>query len=327
MNIRRFNGVAAAGALVVLSGSGVAFANADSATVSTRVESWYVTCKAPADCSLLPVGRAYPENTLHVGVTAGQPVAATYIELALPSTPDATQLVGGRLTLPVDTAPTDGSAAPETASIVVCAVTGLVEAAHGSTEEPPDTNCDAASAKAQYTAEPKPTFTVDLAAFTARWSEGDVPALAVLPAPDAQPQATWHVAFWGKNNTSEGAIPINAHLEFSAAPDGGDADADPRNGDFDYGSSESFDPGSSPLDAAASFDSYSAPAPVHMPALEQDLVAEEPIVAPVEPIVAAPKTRTVLYAYPAAWLVPLALVAGFLITGRTLTKKLDPIGW
>lgn len=133
-------------------------------------------------------------------------------------------IAGGKLTLPVDAAPSDGSLRHDAASLIVCHVPDSVSATAGSLAKPPKTDCKAASSPATYQAEPEPAFVVDLTAFAMTWAKGESPVLAVLPAPKAESEAeTWHVTFWGKNNESEDAKPISAELSYQPPLDSGGA--------------------------------------------------------------------------------------------------------
>lgn len=310
-------------AAALATSAAAAIAAADSARAGTAVEGWYTlvpACTPTIDCSSLPTVTPYPEHTLHVAATAGTPSAATYVELALPVLPDGVRITGGTLHLPVDTTPADGSVAAETAKLVVCAVTGLVEPAAGSTHGPPETDCAAASSPASYTANPRPTFTADLTPFASRWAEGERPALAVLPASEAQTERqTWHVTFWGRESGAPDAAPITADLTLDRdrVPDG--PASVPGTGPGVLGGGRlpaAEDVPSPPLGGAPS-------PPVTPPtALRPSTLTGAPAQA-VSSAATAPG-QPGGYAYPIALLMPLALAAGLLGAGRALTTTLTP---
>lgn len=328
--IRRLVGLTAAVILLLMTTFAPIPALAEGATgttnTGTSAEAWYATagaCEPPVDCSPLAPAPAtpYPEDTLHVGINGGKGTSATYLQLDTSAVPLGSQISGGTLTLPVDPEPKDGSVAPETAKLVACVVTEPIEDAEGSLAKPPKADCKAASAPAQFKPGKKPTFTVDLAAFTAQWVDGGDAGLSIQPAPEAeQARATWHVTFWGKENKAPDAEPIGAQLVYVE------------------GSDDSFLP---PLDPAP-FDEV--PAPVDTGLAPAPLPDTEPLAAPpptgpppadsgepgaapeAEPELApqaAPPMRRVGYPQRVAFLFPLLLLAGFGVTGLVLTKKLD----
>lgn len=314
-----------------MAGTGaVMAAEGGTAVAKTQVEAWYTTiandtCEPPAnlDCSALPAAEVYPKDTLHVGVSSGKRSAVTVFELDMfdAGIPPGMEIVGGKLSLPVDTAPGDGSLRHDAAKLLVCHVSGFVFGTAGALDKPPKADCDAASAPATYQAEPKPVFTADLTPFAAQWAKGDSPVIALIPAPDAESGGdTWHVTFWGKENESEGAVPISAELRYQpevkdALPppppplDTGEIAAPPPIDELPE------PPPAEPLDAAA-------PEVGEAPA-EAKPVAEKELEAPPQ---ALPEQtwRTVGYPYPIAWTMPLLLLIGLTATGRALTKKLEP---
>lgn len=323
-------GAVASTALLLLASSTLPALAASSGTAQTgtQVEGWYSTltsdaCEPPAelDCSMLPAASVYPAETLHVGVASGKPSALTVIELDLfgAKIPPGAEVVGGTLLLPVDTSQSDGSLQPDTAKLIVCHVTDFFTGTEGSLAKPPKTDCDGASTPARYVAEPRPVFIADLNAFAAKWTAGDTPALAILPAPEAVSEnKTWHVTFWGKDY-SEGAeggdaVPITAKLNYQAKA--GDFTTSPTVetstdlGPPELGELVAPPPAQAELDVKESAPVAGAPSETAPP--------------PQAAVEAAPSLRTFGYPYPIAWMMPLLLLIGFGVTGRALTKNLEP---
>lgn len=319
--LRRVCVVTAAGALVLLNGAAPVASADDTASSGTSREAWYSTadaCAPPTDCSLLPPPPAYPADTLHVGVASGKTTAVTYLELDTSKLPDGANVSGGTLNLPVDTAQPDGSLAQDQAKLVACLVREPFPSSQGGFGPPPKADCAQASAPAQYKADSKPAFTVDLAAFAMRWTSGETPRLAILPPAEALTgQQTWHVTFWGNKNTGPGATPITAQLSYTATG----TNASPS--DTQVPASGGW------VDSTGVPTSgFGAPAVAPVPALSAPATAAPAQQAAPQPEAASetyaePEYRTVGYAYPIAWLMPLLLLIGFLVTGRALTKKLD----
>lgn len=322
----RIGGFLATSIAILLSGAAPSVATEDNTmTAQASTEAWYTTagaCGEPADCSAVPAPEppVYPENTLHVDVKAGQPTAATYLSFDTAALPFGSKITGGTLRLPVNTERTGGSLTHEAAKLVACAVTEPIEEAQGSTAKPPKTDCEAASADARFTKGKAPAFSVDLKAFASHWTETAEASLALLPAPKAQDEReTWHVTFWGKENQDPKAEPITATLNYTA----GDDDLFPP---LDAAPPEPLPlepaappavPGAGPIEGPPP---RPAAALADKPKPEK---AEETLPAELAPQ-ATPKTREVGYPYPVAWLMPLTLLVGAAVTGRSLTKNLDP---
>ncbi|MFB9729006.1 hypothetical protein [Haloechinothrix salitolerans] len=354
--------------MMVASGFAVALAaeGIDEATVGTATEAWYVlpdsdTC-ADADCSALPTSE-YPKNTLHVGISGGTPTTATYVELDLTALPFGATVTGGTLELPVDRNTGDGSVRAAEAKLRVCQITGSLADTKASPDTPPETDCDAAAAKATYSAKPRPAFSVDLAPFVKDWSEGASAAVAILPAPAAvKASDTWHVAFFGKDYESGEQ---QAPPEESPAPEppasGEDVGANDLAGDVRTKETTSNPPVEqpgeqqepAPITASLTYEEeeFAAPPLAEPPPLEPELgppppapevgpiaapapeaagpvppkqePAQEPEAAPVRAPEAAPDFIEVGYQYPIAWLMPLLLLVGFAMTGHSLTRNLE----
>lgn len=293
-----------------------------STAAGTSAEAWYVTsdaCTGSVDCSLVTPPSAYPQDTLHVALTVGEPTASTYLQLDGSALPEDAEITGGTLKLPVDTTPSDGSLVPENAKLLACIVEDHIESKEGAVTESPKADCKRASAPATFNAKPAPAFTVDLGAFATHWADGEPARLAILPAPEAQEaKDSWHVTFWGKKNASKDAAPITADLQHTS------------------GTGELPPPAGNPVDSGSPVDNGVSPGP----SLEapQDVPPPAELVAPAAaeppkgeaapqpaPAAAMPELKTYSYPYPIAWAMPLVLLVGVVTVGRTLTKKLQPL--
>jgi len=153
---------------------------------------------------------------MHVGVTAGIEEARTYLKFE-PATPEGSTQTGGTLTIPVG--PTgDGSSAPETATVVACLAVAPFSPGEGTVAAPPAVDCTTTSA-ATYAAGPPATLTVDLTPFLVRWRDGGANnGIALVPAPNAAPAATWHVAFSAHDRTGSAVPPPGIELHFDGTP-------------------------------------------------------------------------------------------------------------
>src|SRR4051812_47355721 len=281
-----------------------------SATVPDVAEAWYAA--APIDVCTTPLGcppdqvptSPYPAGSLHVGVAGGQETARAYVQ------PDLSQLGGatllrGAMTLHVDTADTDGTVSPESAKILACIVTAaFADGTAGSASAPPAVDCTT-SAHPAYDATTG-VLTVDLDAFLQAWNKG-APQLGIALVPNTT-QATqtdaWHVTIEGRKQA--GAKPVTSTIDYRPAP----IDVMPgvvlpppatQPNPTDV-------PGGLPLPASTSSGVVSAPAPA-------------PVVAPASPTApAVVAQRQVAFAgpitKPAAFLAPLALLAGMLFFAR-----------
>ena len=317
-------------------------ADSGTAAVGPAAEAWYratPACALPTGC--VDVGQnpaPFKPGTLHVGVTAGQEQARTYVQLDLGAVPSGASPDGGTLLLPVASTQ-DGTRAPETAELRACAVTAEVLDAEGSFAKPPEVDCETASEAASFRAadgdEPA-AFTVDLAALASAWEGSAQPgAVALLPAAETAPTDNWRVVLSQRERTGEGVVPISASLTFGSSS----------------ASSSSFDFGAgAPPVASAPF----APAPEFAPppafgsaagqvdqgagttSLTAPLGAETPVVpAPDAQAAPAPMTAPAAqqavpvasfvpsgFRYPAVFLLPLLLAAAAAWVGRALTQDL-----
>lgn len=304
------------------------------ATVKPAAEAWYRTtpaCGLPTGCAdLTGAPSQYSPETLHVGVNAGAEEARTYLRLDLAPLPAGTKPTGGTLLLPVATGSNDGTRAPETAEFQACAVNGEVTDVDGSFAQPPEADCEAASAPATFVpaeGENPPAFTVDLATFPAAWEGGATPgALALLPAAETAPPDSWHVAFSQRDRTGDGVVPISAALAFvSASLDTSSSPAPvvepppfepaPTFGSGDVGTT--FDSGSSFAAPPLTVDTPLLPEPVAQAAPAPETApAQQQQVVPVASFVQGG------FRYPAVFLLPLLLLAGASWIARALTRDL-----
>ena len=298
-----------------------------STVVKPSAEAWYRTtpaCALPTGCTGAPAPSPYAADTLHVGVVAGAEEARTYLQLDLRALPTGTQPTGGTLLLPVSSAPADGSRTPEAATLQACAVTSAVEETDGSLAAPPATDCDAASVPAKYVpaqGEDPAAFVVDLAGLVSGWTSTSSGALALLPAADTAPPATWHVAFSDRTRTGSDVPPISATVSYTSSSVASPA-APPSVPTPAFVAPERIAP--APIDDAPVIDSGSFAAP--------PLTADEPAIAPqAQPVLAGqqqvvPAALSVPaeFKYPAVFVLPLliAVAAGWL--GRALTQDLVP---
>jgi hypothetical protein len=237
-------------------------AKAAEAPVTTAIEGWYRTTPVPPPG---PIGivlvNPYPAETLHVGITGGVEDARTYISLDLGAISSDKEISGGTLTLPINMNNGEGSVRPETATMIACFAQDAGVETEGSPNTPPPVDCSI-SAPATYVATPTPRFTVNLASFASTigpFGSGlRSGGVALMPNNAARSSAaTWHVAFFAKNNTTQGAQKISATIIYED-PTETSSDSD---FDFDFGIEESFtdDFGSSSSDLSSSLSFASPP--------------------------------------------------------------------
>lgn len=271
-------------------------------------EAWYQlnpTCGMSLGCAQVPATSAYPAGTLHVGFSAGQETARTYLVLEQPELPQGATVTGGTLTIPLDTAVADGSASPDTARLKVCTATGAVTAVEGSFETPPAVACTLMATTA-YVATPTPHLKADLTPLASVLGNKPI-SLALLPADGVAPNDAWHVVF--SSHTRQ--APATVRLTFSAQQkESSDVPAVPA------------DPGPSGANPPALL---SAP----LPRLTAEPPAQVPVVrvASAQPAVQSTTVRAPRnggYAYPGVWLLPIAGLGLAIALGRLLTSDLTP---
>lgn len=283
----------------------------------TSLEAWYyVADDSQQDPVPLPVVpdpvNPYGEDTLHVGITAGREESRTYVTLDVTDLPATFKLVEGKLVMPI--APDNGTIGAEDSRVQVCLALPPAKSAEGSFEEPPEVDCKTKS-PAGYRAKPFPRLEADLTPF-----EDDLTfsALAIVPSERAvEKQDTWHVAFYGKKNETEGAKPIMAELSFveeefdvPALADPVTGDVPSSTGDFNTGVGNIGDFGTAP-----SSDTGAGSAPTGDP----DDGGESAPAAVAQPQT-APLTAT-KPGYNIVWAVPPLLLALYFYFGSALTSR------
>ncbi|HWC36202.1 MAG TPA: hypothetical protein VG650_15455 [Mycobacteriales bacterium] len=165
-------------------------------SVSARITTaaWFQPdplCATPLGCGAIPLPALspYPKGTFHIGTALGRQTARAFIGVKL--SPRAQAARGGTLSIPLDTAPADGSVAPETASINVCVIYQQLTEVEGAFDGAPSPNCLPA-ARAKYVAKPKPHLLANLARLGGKLAA--VKGFALLPA-EATPTSAWQVVF------------------------------------------------------------------------------------------------------------------------------------
>jgi hypothetical protein len=298
-------------------------AAATSVTLTPTTEAWYQpnpSCAAPPGCvttGTLPAAppatvptSPYPAGTLHVGLSAGQETARSY--LALPFSALSGTVQSASLDLPLDTSANDGSSSPETSHVQACLFSGPLAPADGSVEVPPTASC-ARSAGLSYQATPTPHLHADLGPL----SPGLLSATGLALLPDATKSAatdSWRVVFSAHTRTDSAktAPAAVAVVVDEPAADGGvpaDLPTQPATG-IAVQPAPNTGFASQPMVPTAPLDPGGAPT----------VAGSNPPVAGVP--VAAPRTVTVGYAYPVVWLLPLALLVVVPMLARLLTSDL-----
>ncbi len=282
----------------------------NSITVPMASEAWYLenpTCNTLAGCVTPPRALINPlaNDTLHVSIVLGVEIARSYLTFNLTKLPSGASIFGGRLTVPIDTTPMDGTISPEESHVVACLVTLPIVPTQGSLEFPPVPDC-AVSSPGIYSAKVQPTLTFDLTPFGSWWSGSA--SVALVPAQSASAaRESWSVVFSSTSRQSPPSPPATAELTYEL-PD-------------ETVPSATYVP---PL-----------PPPVPPPALLPNtgpvLVPQSPRIPPstVEPRTAALAPRTAAlaplkgrYLYPGVWALPLVLLAVWLALAKGLTQDL-----
>lgn len=287
-------------------------AEADAAESSAPVitEGWFQACPVAAGCAALPPASAHPAETLHVGLSRGRETDRTYVEIDLTRVPSGASLTGGSLVVPVADA-ASGTSGAEGAELLACLAPQKFEPARGSFASPPPADCSV-SAVARFAAG---EFRVPLSAFTTRWRDLGFAALALLPSSAALKSGhSWHIAISSQDRGH--GQPMKASLshgapEPAAFPGAGNADR-PAAGASLLTDEEPGVPSAPTLPLAGD------PAP-GLPEETAPEIALPPVRGGGLPARAAP-SAPVGFAYPAVWLLPLALLVAGGVLGRSLTR-------
>jgi hypothetical protein len=238
-----------------------------------------------------------------VGTALGRQTARAFVAVDLNERAQTAR--GGRLSIPLDTDPADGSLAPGTAVINVCVIYQSPPAVEGAFVGAPTPNCLPA-APAKYVARPTPRLVSDLRPLGGRLS--GVKGFALLPA-EAKPTTAWHVVFrLPTRETPRSARPVltlltgGRSVERANPPDrvpnhrGGPLD---RPDEIDV-----------PIGAAPDLPSATTPEPPP---------EAGPVVAPSQRV---GHYVAVAYQYPQIWLLPLLLIVLVPFTIRAMTRDL-----
>jgi hypothetical protein len=328
---RVLSGLWLTGVMVLAPAAAAAAAGSGTVVVKPSAEAWYRSTPACA----LPIGcvdatgapSPYTANTLHVGVFAGQEEARTYLQLDLTALPAGTKPSGGTLLLPVAGGTGSGTRSADAATMQACAVKAPVEDADGSFATPPEADCEAASAPATFApaeGEEPASFTVSLAALTAAWEGGSTAgAIALLPAADTAPPATWHVAFSSREREGEGVVPISARLSYVSAAVETNVEPAP------FVPPPPFEPAPA-FEAPSSFDSGSSfaapPLTVDTPIAPQPEPQPAPVAAaPQQQVVPVASVLDTSFRYPGVFLLPLLFGALAAWLGRAMTRDLTAV--
>jgi hypothetical protein len=262
------------------------------------------------DVPLSPV----PAGTMHIGYAGGQETARSYLAFPYDSV-DGT-VTAASLDIPLDVTTESGSALPETAKVQACLLSGDLTPTEGSIGQPPTAACDQ-HATLKYVATPTPHLHADLKPLM----QGllTTTGLALLPdATEVSPDdAAWRVVFSAATRTDTAKTPLpTLTLTVDPTPETEVPDV-PVDVPVDTGTGAVAQPNipvTTPLD------------PVAVPDLGPAPTVDQPTtVLPPTQNTAAPQTKTVGYAYPVVWLLPLVFLLVVPAVARALTRDLTPI--
>jgi len=296
-------------------------AGTQTASVGDAAEAWYAA--SPVDICTTPLGcppaqaptSPYPANTLHVGVAGGQETARTYLLPDVLKLPFGFTPVTATMTLPVATGASDGTQSPDTAHLVACLATQpFTDGDAGSTKTPPKPDCST-SAKPHYDAK-KHVLTLDATAFMQAWAKGTPPfGIALLPDSKAtQPTDSWHIAINGRKRAGTPHVTTSVTFTVSNFGTGPTTSVPTTTSGAPTGNVAAPPPapatGSLP---GSSVGSAPAAPPVVAGAQQPTTIAQQPVAF----------TRG--FAYPLAFLVPLALLLGGVFFARLFTRDATPL--
>jgi hypothetical protein len=257
----------------------------------------------PVDIPLSP----YPAGTLHVGYSAGQETARSYLGFPVSSV-DGT-VTAATLDVPLDVTAADGSTQPESSHVQACLVSADIKRTEGSISPPPLASCEQ-HALLSYVATPSPHLHADLAPLLGGLLTTS--GIALLPDATAPKTDAWRVVFSSPARADAAKTePPVLRLAVTASSDG--VPAVPA----DLPSSAPVITGVTPPLSAGSPDLPAVTVP-EAPSVQQ------PVTSPVTQPVAAPRMITVGYAYPVVWLLPLLFLVLVPTVARSLTKDLTP---
>ena len=293
-----------------------AFGRASQETVVSSLEAWYQpgpTSALPLPTPVaLPAPSPYPAGTLHVAWASSAETARSY--LAFPVR--GLRLSAAELTVPLDVDPANGDAQSSTALVRACLATGELTKVEGATSEPPSVDCTS-NTVLKYVATPAPHLVGDLAPLLVGLATS--PGIALLPVEDQPPSSTWRVTFSAHDRADDGKTPP-ASLRLTIDDEPTPTTVAPVTGLGEVPRkplTESDLPPASTLDAPSLADE----APFEVPA------STSTTTAPASARSVAPAgfvSRTVGYAYPGLWLLPLVLLVAVPLIARELTKNLEP---
>jgi hypothetical protein len=269
--------------------------------VTTSIEAWYHVTPGPTPPPLPfepEPTNPYGEDTLHVGITAGEEDSRTYISLNVEDLPLTFEIEKGYLELPID--PDNGTFGETSAHVQVCLADPPTESVEGSFEEPPEVDCKT-KADATYRKKPYPRLIASMTEFGADLAFS---ALAVMASEKAiENSETWHVAFYGKKNKAKEAKPIKAKLSFTREDPFASFDDSIASIDDDFGTLSGGGGGTNITSVSGpSFGSETVDAP-------QQAEAPAPAESPVEALPATVQPASQTRPATIVWYLPLVLLA------------------
>jgi hypothetical protein len=297
----------------------IAQSPAPSSGVPDVAETWYTTLPIPK-CASIPLCPQLgsivskllslaPLNSIRVGNILGQESERAYVLPDLSAVHKGDD-AHGQMVLPIDTSPTAGTIAPQTAKIEACAATQrFADAPSGGTGALPKTDCFVSS-PLKYNAKLK-AFTLDLTPFLRGWEIGRPrDGIALIPSPSAADKSlssTWLVAF-AAHKTATPSTRIHSLITTGAAVNSG------------MPPSTSTSPSPTPTSPTSV-----APVPgLSLPGTTVEVPpAGAPEIAP-QTEVAYPITVGRGYRYPVVFIVPLLMLLGAVFFARVFTSDATP---